>query len=348
MKGRLMHRKGRPLLWALAVWPILSQLPSLAAETPSSGAGKTAADTSGDSATGSVDGAGSVRKAGSAGRAGVGNQTDLAPKTDAGPAFEIVAEGQNRDGLVYDPAVYATPDRGFAVLLPRAVPKGAFLFALDHRAHEPVTEEPARDLLGFDAGGLKIFLGLRYGLLDGLDLGVERLNGNPELYDVYGFDARWTVSRESRHFLDLCVTGGLTWFEQMDAKDAVGYSGRVQAGRTLFRAVYLSAGVLAHSNSSHGRKASTDPDYSVSVPAYAGWVVLPDLTLAAEAVLPVAGYSAGWASWTVGPKFMTHGHTFALLLSTTQYTTTDGLASGSDRTGRPVFGFSITRRFGGE
>lgn len=324
----MSRRRGFVLSWrqtglAVAGFLSMSCLPILAAATPEPVASdRPAVDGSRDSAS--------------------------ADTSKAEAVFEVVQEGQDRDGLVWDPGVYAAPDRGFAVLLPRAIPRGALLFVLDHRARQPVAEEPARDLLGFDAGGLKILLGLRYGLLQGLDIGVERLNGNPERYDVYGFDARWTALRESRHFLDLCLTGGTTWFEQEGAGDAVAISGRVQAGRSLFRSVYLSAGILGHSDSSHGRKASGDSDYSVAIPVYAGWVVLPTLTLAAEAVFPVAGYSAGWASWTAGPKFTTHGHTFALLLSTTQYTTTDGLVAGSDRPDKPVFGFSITRQFGGE
>lgn len=266
--------------------------------------------------------------------------------TSGAGGFEL-AEEEERDGLVWDPSSHASPERGFALPLPRTAPKGGMLFALDHRARQSLEAEPLRDLLGFDAGGLKILLALRYGLLENLDFGMERLNGNPEVYDVYGFDARWAALRETRHFVDLAVAGGLTWFEQTGAEDAVGFSGRLQAGKSLFRSIYLSTGLMAHSNSSHGFKSPADPDPGFAIPAYMGWVVLPYLTLAAEAIFPVAGYSAGWPAWTLGPKFATHGHSFALLISTTQYTTADGMVSGSERPDRPVFGFSITREFAG-
>ena len=64
-----------------------------------------------------------------------------------------------------------------------------------------------------------------------------------------------------------------------------------------------------------------------------------------ELTYGIAGYKLGRPNITFGPKWVTNRHMFAIVLSNTQYTTTDGIVTNNDRANFRdfVLGFLITR-----
>ncbi len=237
----------------------------------------------------------------------------------------------------------AATDRTINLLGPRPIEEGSLLFVVTHRARQSVGERTGHDFFGLDAGGVKIGLGLRWSPVGNLDVGVFRVNGTAEIFDSVEWDVRSLVFGQEHVGVTLGLRAGVSWFVQRDLEDASGAFGQVILGRTFGR-LGLTAGVLSHTDSSGDRKASTDDDWTVAA-FVAGEVRLaPGLTLAAEVVPPLGGYHEAHPTTSLGVKVYTHGHTFSLVLSTTQYGSADGVITGAWRTwDEPIVGFAITR-----
>jgi hypothetical protein len=220
------------------------------------------------------------------------------------------------------------------------------------RALDLLTARPAREgsfvghsFLGFDGGGLKIGLGLRYGVLDDLDVGVFRLNGSAEAFDTYDLDLRYQLLTQTRHPLDLAVRGGITWFAQPGVEDAHGLFAQLLASRVLANRFLVGTALMFHSDSSSDRKPQTAPAHSIAVSFLAEARLLAWLALDAESAINLAGYHQRYPTLSLAAKLLTHRHTFAVAVSNTQYIAADGLVANSRR-GRAdqlVLGFNITR-----
>ena len=105
-------------------------------------------------------------------------------------------------------------------------------------------------------------------------------------------------------------------------------------------------GGLYHSNSSSLDKTRADQDYSTAVLGTATAHLTPAFAVVVEFSTPVSGYEANTAAWAGGLKWITHGHTFSLIASNTQYISLDGVAAGTAfDDDEVVLGFSITREF---
>lgn len=61
-------------------------------------------------------------------------------------------------------------ERAISLLTANPTRKRTFLVIVDHRNRDSFTDDAFHNLYGFDGGGLKIGLGLRYGVLDNLDV----------------------------------------------------------------------------------------------------------------------------------------------------------------------------------
>jgi hypothetical protein len=253
---------------------------------------------------------------------------------------------------------YPRIDRGVNLPLPTPTRRGALVLIVDHRTNQPFTENTWHDYFGFDAGSLKIGLGLRFGVLDALDAGIYRLSSATERFDVYQLDARYRLLRQERHHLDLGLRAGVTWFSQEDAQDAVGFLGQLLAARRLLERLTLAAGVLFHSDSTNGVKSSADDDWSLAAMAVVDVRILAWLSWTAEAAVNVAGYGtrdkvdedgeelSSWPSFSSAVRFITNRHTFALVLTNNSYTSADGVVCNSPRGfDRLVVGFTITREW---
>lgn len=259
-------------------------------------------------------------------------------------ASDAVVATDSKDALTRDPEAESLQDRALVTPLPRTTRKGHLLFVIDHRNGEVWDEEAFHNFLGLDGGGLKVGLGLRYGILDLLDAGVYRLNGTAEAWDTWQFDAKARWLNEKCHGIDLAVQGGGTWFSQIEGDDANGFFAGAYVGSSLINPVYVSAGPLFHSNSTAGDKFEEDKDGSLAIIANVTARITDGIALVAETNVPVAGFKSHTLGWGGGIKFITNRHTFAVTGSNTNQMAYDGLAAGTSSDGGDmVLGFSITR-----
>ncbi|MBD3419242.1 MAG: hypothetical protein GF398_03900 [Chitinivibrionales bacterium] len=246
------------------------------------------------------------------------------------------------DALVIDPDVHAYPERGFGLRLPRAVRHNSLLFAIDHRVLTSFLDDPFHSYFGFD-NGVKVSLGLRYGLFGILDFGIIRTADELDPFDTYEFDVRFIVLTEDRFYVDASVAAGVDWFVQQDRDDASGFFGIAMIGRSLLERLYLSTGMIAHSNSTYTGKFASDADHSVALPVIANVRITNTFSLTGEFLQPLAGFATEYPYYGFGVKIATYRHTFALLASTSKYIATDGIVAGGADPAKPAIAFSITR-----
>lgn len=239
---------------------------------------------------------------------------------------------------------FARVDRALNLLTATPARKGHFLFIVDHRNRETIDDEPFHNLLGFDSGGLKIGLGLRYGLLEDLDIGVYRVNGTAEAFDVYDMDFRYRLLNQKEHFVDLAIRPGASLFTHQGEDDALEFFGQLLISRTFFDRLLVGTGLLYHSDSSNEIKTNKDDDESLAVQGLMEFRICPTLALDVEMSANVSGYGSDNPQVRAGLKLFTHRHTFAVVLSNTQYMSAGGVVSNTDHDlGDAVLGFTITR-----
>ena len=246
----------------------------------------------------------------------------------------------------WSPDNFARDERVINLFRGRTTRKGAWVFNVNHRAWESLDEEPIDNYLGLDSGSLKIVLGLRYGLLENLDVGIQRVNGTAENFDTYEFDARYQLLDQESGGVNLAVRGGVSWFAQTDEDDASGWFGQLSLDHTFNEWFTLGASAIYHEDSSSDRKMTTDDEESVGAGAMLEWYLTPRFAIAAEGFWNMSGYGEDEPVIATALKYRTHRHTFSLVISNTQYTLSDGLPAGAWReTDEMVIGFNITREF---
>ncbi|GAB4289854.1 MAG: hypothetical protein Kow0090_02760 [Myxococcota bacterium] len=250
----------------------------------------------------------------------------------------------------WDSALWAGSDafpnieRGINLYNARTTKRNALLLLIDHRADQPFTENSWEDFLGLDAGSMKIGLGLRFGALETLDVGIYRLNGTKEIFDTYETDVRWRFLNQESAWLDAAVRVGGTWFFQPGIEDALAPLSQLLLSRTFFDRLLLSLNVMYHGDSSYETKTPADDDATLAVGGIVELRIFDFLALTGEAAGSVWGFGEKYPNWTGAAKFITNKHTFSIVVTNTQYISGDGIVSGSDRNfGRLVLGFNITR-----
>ncbi len=257
---------------------------------------------------------------------------------------EIVDLGSSRQ---FDSPYVPLVERTVNLPLARTLPRGSLLVIIDHRAYKPFFENSFHDVMGLEAGGIKIGLGLRYGVMDTLDLGFYRLNGTTEIFDTYDFDLRWRLLRQDAQGLDLALRGGPTWFSQPGVPDALGASAQLLVDRVMWERLLLGAGFMYHSDSSSDTKSTSDTSWSAAVQGNLEWRITPNLAWDAEVAANVLGYGAQWPQVATALKIITHRHTFSFILSNNQYTASDGVVANTWRSPAELsLGFQVLRQMG--
>ncbi|MBW7996128.1 MAG: hypothetical protein FVQ81_06055 [Candidatus Glassbacteria bacterium] len=258
-----------------------------------------------------------------------------------------VVQDVSQDETGWESDNWATIERGINVMTPRTIRKNSLLFLVEHRTRKQFDQNSFHDLAGFDAGGLKVGLGLRYAPADNLELGFYRLNGQSERFDTYEFDLKYRMLRQDVHGIDLAARAGLSWFAQDMIDDASGFIGQLLAGGKLNKHLRIGTGLLLHTESSSELKNSAEKEYSVAVPFQLEVRFNGRFVWEFEAVTPVAGFTAPHPVISTGLKILTWRHTFTLVVSNSQYMSADGIVAGSHRAlDDAVVGFCITREFG--
>ncbi len=241
---------------------------------------------------------------------------------------------------------YHRVDRVVNVMTAHTIEKRSFLFTIDHRTWQALEEDSFQDFLGFDAGNLKIGLGLRYGLLDNLEVGVLRSNGTFPRHrsDTYDFDSKYKVLEQEEHYLDVAVRGGITWLSTKEDEDSAGFFFQLLSNRAINERLRLGTGFLYHSDSYNDDKSRTDPDYSAAIPILLEVRLTGRLMFGGEIVPNIAGYAEDHPTFAMSLKFLTHRHSFALVFSNNRHFTPDGIATNTNRDFEDmIMGFTITR-----
>jgi hypothetical protein len=259
-------------------------------------------------------------------------------------AEEITDVQEVPPGTLWNPEMFPELERTVNLLNTHTTRKYALLISIDHRTFERFTSNTFRDWFGLDAGSLKIGIGLRFGILDDLDVGVLRLNGTGEIFDVYQFDARYRLLTQQKHFVNLAFRTGVTWFYQPSIPDAAGFLGQILVDRTFFDRLTVGAGLLYHSDSSGAMKSNRDREYSLAVGTWIEVRILSFLVWNIEMTAPVAGYFERYPALSSAVKFITNRHVFMLVLTNTQYLSDDGIVAGTYRSFNDlIVGFTILR-----
>ena len=315
-----------------------------ASATSDAGAVGSSTEKAGDSADAAVKSDGAVAE--SAKASGTGQQGDgkgqgkvaVAPEAIAAPVpvGNFMAKGVPRT------------DRIVNVLTAQTVRPGAMTLTVDHRAYKSFWsgEDAWFDYLGLDSGNLKIGIGLRVGLKEYMDVGFYRLSNGRDLFDVYEFDTKMRFLSQDNAFVNASLRVGGTWFVQQNAPDAAGFLGQVNVDRRLFGTLLIGTGFAFHTDSSNDRKYYGDQDPSAAVLGYLEWRPVRRFSLNGEMAAAVAGYKSKYPNFAFSTRFLTHRHSFALVVSNTQYMSADGIVTNSWRGfGHMVFGFQIVREF---
>jgi len=244
-----------------------------------------------------------------------------------------------------DPLRYPIIDRAVNLMTARTTRPRALVIVVDHRTHKAFTDDIWHNYFGLDGGNLRIGLGVRFGIIDGLDVGVYRLNdAGLDRYDLYEFDVKCRPLYQERFQIDLAIRAGLAWYSQKDADDAVRVFLQLLVSRTFWNRLTVGAGFLFHPDSGGENKSNLDTEYSMAVPFLAEVRILPWLAWNVELAVNVAGYGEAYPAWASSVKFITNRHTFALVLSNTQYIGADGIVANSWRGFHNlIVGFAITR-----
>lgn len=246
---------------------------------------------------------------------------------------------------------FPVPVRILALPTARAVRKGGFDFIIDHRSGSAIydkdSKQPFADMwnnfLGLD-NGIQVGLGLRYGVIDNLDVGMYRAGSSRT--DTYEFDARYQALHQDDMGIDLAARAGVTWFSQPKAEDAHGFYGQLLATRLIANRILVSAGWLYHSNSTNNTKYNQDKKWSTAGAIGVEARLAAPVAIDAEMVSCVAGYCSKNPAFSAGVKYITSRHTFALVCGNTQYITADGYLTDTDRQwSKLVIGFNITREY---
>ncbi len=246
----------------------------------------------------------------------------------------------------WDSEAFARIERVINIMTPHTIRKHSFLFTIDHRTWQALEEDSFQDFLGFDAGNLKIGLGLRYGVLDDLEIGMLRSNGTFPRHqsDTYDFDGKYRVLNQDLHYIDGAVRGGITWLSTEEDDDSAGFFFQFLANRVISERLRLGSGLLYHSDSYNDDKLETDDDYSVAIPLLAEFRLTRRLAVNGELVPNVAGYGEDHPAFAMSIKVITHRHSFAVVFSNNQHFTPDGIATNTNRDfDDMIMGFTITR-----
>jgi hypothetical protein len=240
---------------------------------------------------------------------------------------------------------YPSMDRGLDHLNAHMLRRRNFSTLISHRNREGILQSPFSDLLGFDGGGLKIILGLRYAFLDDLDVGFVRQNGVLEIFDTWEFDVRYRLLRQSggRPF-DLAVRLGVDWFNAPN-QNAAGVLAQLLLTRRIADRALVTAGLLFASNSSGPTKGLKDAPASSAAMLQLDLRLSDSLAFDIEYTQNIAGFHERYPIIAMGPKIISNRHTFSFVVANSQYMTADSLIANTYYIGAKtwVLGFHITR-----
>jgi hypothetical protein len=254
--------------------------------------------------------------------------------------------------LWLDPENYPRIERAVNVMNARTTRARALNFLVDHRTFQPFQTNAFHDWVGFDAGYLKIGLALRYGILDNLEVGAQRLSNGSDVYDTYQFDVKYWALHAEQYFVDVAARAGATWYSVLNGPDSGGGFAQLIVSRSLREYLWLASGLYYHSNATNENRVDKNLQrpsgqaYALAIPVALEVRLQTFLAWDAEASFNVAGYHAKYPVLATAFKIISNRHTFALIMSNSQDIAADGLVANTGRSFHYlIVGFTITREF---
>ena len=257
----------------------------------------------------------------------------------AAPSVEAQLPGPNPDPAEPDFTVISLPTTG-------QIPRHKFAFRLTHRFSRPLDGfdsdfelgELVENLFGFDSAA-QIGLELRFGLMEGTQVGINRTNDKTiQFFGQHGFV---TQDGGSPLAVDAVVTvEGLDNFRQHYTTGVGAVVSRRLARRL---AVYVEPIWVANTNPLPSEL--TDENHTFQVGLGSRLRLTPSVYLVGEFVPRAAGYTPGGNYGSFGIEKRAGGHLFQLNVSNGLGTTVGQLARGSTGRGDWFIGFNLTRKF---
>lgn len=201
---------------------------------------------------------------------------------------------------------------------------------------------------GYLSDDLKVGISVDFGITDFLELNVMYQNQTFESYITLELGLKGQILREKKHFVDLSLAAGVSWFIDGTYGSGLAVNGALLLRRSIPGGVDVDLALFGTTDSSAANKSNRDYNPSMAVGGELSWTLpfADFLRLAIEAAFPVWGFNAGTPHWAAGLTFLTYRHGFSVVFSNNRLLTTDGLAAGSSRDGDDlVIGFVIMRQF---
>lgn len=255
---------------------------------------------------------------------------------------EVEFEELSEESTWYSEA-YHSNDRLLNVMLAQTIHPGRLQFNIFHRTTVPFTTSPLRDFLGLD-NGLKVGIGFRYGIFEGLDAGFLRVNGVFEPFDVYEFDVR-VRAVEYKGFATGVRVGVTTFYEPEFLSSA--WFMQIGMEKRFFDRLLFAINTSYHSDSSYFNKTEDDVDASCNVGGGMEVRINDWFALNGDILYTLVGFRRKFPVFAAGPKFHSHRHTFAIVMANSPQMSFDGLLANTQygEFNEFLLGFNITREF---
>jgi hypothetical protein len=253
--------------------------------------------------------------------------------------LEAQLPGPNPNPAEPDFTVISLPTTG-------QMPRHKFAFRLTHRFSRPLDGfgsdfdfgELVDNLFGFDSAA-QIGLELRYGLIEGTQVGIHRTND--KTIQFFGQHGLLSQGDGSPVALDALLTvEGLDNFRQ---DYTVGVGAVVSRNMARRLAVYIEPIWVA--NTDPLSSELTDENHTFQVALASRLRVTPSVYLVGEFVPRAAGHTPGGNYGSFGIEKRAGGHLFQLNVSNGLGTTVGQLARGSRGRDDWFIGFNLSRKF---
>jgi Membrane bound beta barrel domain (DUF5777) len=267
------------------------------------------------------------------------------------------------------------------VLFPKTmtIPSGDFYARFSHTSQNQTFANGGRgdafhDMLGLESG-VKVGILFGYGITKDWDVTLQRTNGRDYIkngvnyesgsYDLWDLMTKYHLLDENKHFVDLSVAGGVTYFCQEDWSGMVAGNGALLVEKSIWR-FRVGSGLLYTSQSDYDAARSSQKDnapekryprayrgvfepveenHTVAVPLSLSFALTKSHQLFSEFAVPVSGYQTenDWPSMAAGWRYNTPTHAYSIYFANTANGSFNSNFTGGYMAERlDLFGFEIS------
>lgn len=301
-------------------------------------------------------------------------EEDLFVATDGAGLAEETAEELPEGVYPWTQYVRRRP-MGILFPLTATIPQGHVFGRLSHISQSQLFASSSKgdwwdDMLGIE-DGVKVGIMVGYGLTENWDVSFQRSNGRgyfgkdfeSHSYDLWDVMTKVKLLDEQKRFVDLSVTGGITYFWQDDNHGEWAGNAALILEKSIKR-FRIGSGLLYTSLSDYQATSTTQSDaassklylqefnpsqpipenHTVAVPLSISLALSKNLQLFGEVAFPVSGYETGnGPSLVAGCRIDAHTHSYSLFLGNTSNNGFNSTFSGGYKRERlDVFGFDIS------